>query len=72
MSPLHRKLRKVQLRQIWLRDPNQIVAQYREALAGAAIRPLQDGMSSEQMIEAILDREEADHSTPSLMRAIAA
>jgi hypothetical protein len=72
MAPLHRKFRKLQLRQIWLRDPNQIVAQYREALAGTAVRPLQGGILSEEMIEAILDREIAEHSAPTVMRAIAA
>jgi hypothetical protein len=69
MGPLQRKFKQVQLRQAWLRDPTLVLAKYREAMAG---HPLQSPASLDQMIEAILDREEADHSTPSVMRAIAA
>ena len=72
MPPLHRKFRKIQLRQIWQRDPNEIVVRYREAVAGTEIRPLQGGMSSEEMIEAILNHEAAAHSSATLLRAIAA
>ena len=72
MPPLYRKIKTVQLRQAWLRDPSAVLARYREAMAGVVIPPLQPGPSLDQIIQAILDREEAEQSTSTMMQAIAA
>ena len=72
MPPLYRKIKTVQLRQAWLRDPSTVLVRYREAMAGGVISPLQQVPSLDQMIEIILDREEAEQSTSTMMRAIAA
>jgi hypothetical protein len=69
MPPLYRKFKIVQLRQAWARDPSAVLARYREATAGAV---LQSGPSLDEMIETILDREDAEQSTSTMMRAIAA
>jgi len=69
MPPLYRKIKTVQLRQAWLRDPSTVLARYREATAGAVLQP---GPSLDEMIDAILNREESDQSTSTVMRAIAA
>jgi hypothetical protein len=72
MPPLYRKIKTIRLRQAWLCDPDAVLARYREALAGVAISPLQPDPSLDQMIQAILDAEEAAQSTSMVMRAIAA
>jgi hypothetical protein len=69
MPPLYRKIKTVQLRQAWLRDPSAVLARYREATAGAVLQP---GPSLDEMIETILDREDAEQLTSTMMRAIAA
>ena len=69
MPPLYRKIKTVQLRQAWLRDPSAVLARYREAAAGAVLQP---GPSLDEMIETILDREDAEQLTSTMMRAIAA
>jgi hypothetical protein len=72
MAPLYRKIKTVRLRQAWLCDPDAILARYGEAMAGVVNPPLQPDPSLDQMIQAILDAEEADQSTSVVMRAIAA
>lgn len=72
MPPLYRKIKIVQLRQAWLRDPSEVLARYREATARAVIRPLQPGPPLDEMFAAILDHEEAEQSTSTVLRAIAA
>ena len=73
MAPLHRKLKQAKLRQTWLRDPTVFVAKYREAVGVDDLdQPPYSKASITQMIEAILDREEAALSTSKMMRAIAA
>ena len=73
MAPLHRKFKQAKLRQTWLRDPAAFVAKYREAIGGDDLdQPPHSEASIGQMIEAILDREDASLSTSQMMRAIAA
>jgi len=73
MAPLHRKFKQAKLRQTWLRDPTVFVAKYREAIGSVDLdQPPHSKASIAQMIETILDHEEAEHSTSTLMRAIAA
>ena len=73
MAPLHRKFKQVQLRQAWLRDPTVFVEKYRQAVGDVDLdQPPHSEASIAQMIETILDREDADHSTARMMRAIAA
>jgi hypothetical protein len=72
MPPLYRKIKSIQLRQAWSRDPNAVLARYREALNRASGQPAGTEPSVDEMIDVILDREEADHSTSMMMRAIAA
>jgi hypothetical protein len=72
MPPLYRKIKTLQLRQAWDRDPGAVLARYREATDGVP-RPIQPGRPPlDQIIDAILDREESDQSTSTVMRAIAA
>jgi hypothetical protein len=73
MAPLHRKFKQMQLRQVWLRDPTVFIAKYCEAVGSDDLdQPPHSEASITQMIESILDREEADLSTTKIMRAIAA
>jgi hypothetical protein len=72
MPPLYRKFKTVQLRQAWLRDPSAVLARYREVTSGAVIRSIQPAPPLDEIIETILDREEAEQSTSTMMRALAA
>jgi hypothetical protein len=73
MAPLHRKYKQVQLRQAWLRDPAAVIAKYLDAVGGDDLdQPKHADVSVAQMIDAIIDREIADLSTSTMMRAIAA
>jgi hypothetical protein len=73
MAPLHRKFKQAKLRQTWLRDPALFVAKYREAVGSDDLdQPPHSEASITQMIETILDHEESEHSTSTMMRAIAA
>ena len=73
MAPLHHKLKRIQLRQLWHSDPAAFVARYREAVGGDDLdRPPHSDASLAQMIQAIIAREDVDLSTTGIMRAIAA
>ena len=70
MPPLYRKMKAVQLRQECRRDLGAFLLRYRRAVAGIAGQSTKTDPSVEEMIDAILAREEAEQST--MMRAIAA
>jgi hypothetical protein len=73
MAPLHRKYKQVQLQQAWRRDPSVVIAKYQEAVGGEDLdKPPHSDASLAQIIETILDREDADLSTGRMLRAIAA
>jgi hypothetical protein len=72
MPSLYRQLRRLQLQQASRRDQAAICRRYLEIRTSQKTPLPEKQLSLSQMIEALLDHDEAIHSTALIMRAIAA
>jgi len=66
-----RNYRRAELRGISRRNPQQVIGLYRAVVGRGGNAPLPRGITADNMIEAILDTEEADSKSSGVLRAIA-
>jgi hypothetical protein len=72
LSAVHRKFKRSELWQLWRRDPNLVIAKYREAVGDDRGGHPVTTPPPYEMINAIIEHEEAHLTTARMLRSIAA